>query len=65
MSEAIAFDTHGFVKNPTQNGFTTEKAVALIQRDIAEVEAALLKWMNVALIAQSRLVVGLVVSFVR
>lgn len=36
MSEAIAFDTHGFVKNPTQNGFTTEKAVALIQRDIAD-----------------------------
>lgn len=104
MSEAIAFDTHRFIKNLTDHGFTEEQAevlaneqvnllngnlatkteikslrqatktdIALIQRDIevlrketkadiAKLKADLLKWMFGALIAQSGVIVTLVVA---
>ena len=116
MSEAIAFDTHRFVKRLTRTGFTEEQAEALadeqvallnsnlatkenllrlegaqkqqlaeheattdqtiqeIKRDIqelkgsqerqmAELKADLLKWMIGALIAQTGVIVGLVLGF--
>ena len=34
MSEAIAFDTHRFVKNLTQNGFTEKQAEALANEQV-------------------------------
>lgn len=34
MSEAIAFDTHRFVKNLTQNGFTGKQAEALANEQV-------------------------------
>ncbi|MDE0155006.1 MAG: DUF1640 domain-containing protein [Gammaproteobacteria bacterium] len=34
MSEAIAFDTHRFVKNLTQNGFTEKQAEALATEQV-------------------------------
>ncbi len=43
MAEAIAFDTHRFVKHLTENGVTGQQAE--VQRDIAEVKSDLLKWM--------------------
>ena len=73
MSEAIAFDTHRFVKRLTDCGFTEQQAetladehVALLnanlatKTDIAEVKADLLKWMIGLLIAQGGLIVALV-----
>ncbi len=70
MSEAIAFDTHRFVKHLTENGFTeqvsllnsnlaTQADIVAIQRDIAEVKSDLLKWMVGALIAQGGVIVTL------
>ena len=35
MSEAIAFDTHKFVKHLTQNGFTEQQAEALANEQVA------------------------------
>ena len=46
MSEAIAFDTHRFVKNLTASGFT-------------EAQADLSKWMVGALTAHAALIAGL------
>ena len=73
MSEAIAFDTHRFVKRLTDCGFTEQQAetladehVALLnsnlatKADLAAVKAGLLKWLIGALIAQGGLIVGLV-----
>ena len=73
MSEAIAFDTHRFVKRLTDCGFTEQQAetladehVALLnsnlatKADLAAVKADLLKWLIGALIAQGGLIVGLV-----
>ena len=76
MTEAIAFDTHRFVKRLTESGFTEKQAdehVSLLnsnlatKADIAKVEARietvkadLLKWMFGALIAQGGLIVALV-----
>ena len=34
MSEAIAFDTHRFVKRLTENGFTEEQAEALANEQV-------------------------------
>ena len=34
MSDAIAFDTHRFVKNLTQNGFTEQQAEALANEQV-------------------------------
>ena len=76
MSEAIAFDTHRFVKRLTESGFT-EKHVALLNGNLATkadietlrqetraaietVKADLLKWLIGALIAQGSLIVALV-----
>ena len=73
MSEAIAFDTHRFVKRLTESGFTEMQAetladehVALLnsnlatKADLASVKADLLKWLIGALIAQGGLIVALV-----
>ena len=73
MSEAIAFDTHRFVKRLTESGFTEKQAetladehVALLnsnlatKADLASVKADLLKWLIGALIAQGGLIVALV-----
>ena len=73
MTEAIAFDTHRFVKRLTESGFTEQQAetladeqVALLnanlatKADLASVKADLLKWLIGALIAQGGLIVALV-----
>ncbi len=73
MSDAIAFDTHKFVKHLTEKGFTEEQAEALAveqvnllngnpatKTDIEALRADLLKWMFGALIAQGGLIVALV-----
>ena len=73
MTEAIAFDTHRFVKRLTESGFTekrprplAEEHVTLLnsnlttKADIAALKAELLKWMFGALIAQGGLIVALV-----
>ena len=108
MSEAIAFDTHRFVKRLTDNGFTEAQAEALadeqvnllnsnlatkqdllkleaatkqdllkleaatkqdlaelkgdLERQLAELKSDLLKWMVGAMIAQTGVIVGLVVG---
>ena len=109
MTEAIAFDTHRFVKHLTESGFTEQQAEALakeqvqllnsnlatkvdlqavkaalkadleavkaeLKADLAAVKAELevkiqaskvdlIKWMTMAMIAQSTLIVGLIVAF--
>lgn len=73
MSEAIAFDTHRFVKHLTDNGFTEKQAETLAEEhvallnanlatksDLEAVKADLLKWLIGALIAQGGLIVALV-----
>ncbi len=73
MSEAIAFDTHRFVKRLVETGFTEVQAEVLAdeqvnllngnlatKKDLLELKADLLKWMIGALIAQGGLVVALV-----
>ena len=35
MSEAIAFDTHRYVKRPTENGFTEKQAETLADEQVA------------------------------
>ena len=73
MIEAIAFDTHRFVKRLTESGFTERQAETLAEEhvallnanlatkaDLAAVKADLLKWLIGALIAQGGLVVALV-----
>ena len=73
MAQAIAFDTHRFVKRLTESGFTEKQAetladehVALLnanlatRADLAAVKADLLKWPVGALIAQGGLIVALV-----
>ncbi|MCY3819159.1 MAG: DUF1640 domain-containing protein [Gammaproteobacteria bacterium] len=73
MTEAIAFDTHRFVKRLTESGFTEKQAETLADEqisllnanlatkaDIADIKADLLKWLIGALIAQGGLVVALV-----
>ena len=72
-AQAIAFDTHRFVKRLTESGFTEKQAetlanerVALLnadlatKSDLAAVKADLLKWLVGALIAQGGLIVALV-----
>ncbi len=76
MSEAIAFDTHRFVKRLTKTGFTEAQAEALAdeqvtllngnlatKQNLLELKADLLKWMIGALIAQTGVIVGLVLGF--
>ena len=73
MSEAIAFDTHRFVKRLTETGFTEAQAEALAdeqvtllnsnlatKQDLEAVKADLMKWMIGALIAQGGVIVALV-----
>ena len=73
MSDAIAFDTHKFVKHLTEKGFTEEQAEALAieqvnllnsnlatKTDLEALKVELLKWMFGALIAQGGLIVALV-----
>lgn len=73
MSQAIAFDTHRFVKRLSENGFTERQAEVLADEqvqllnnnlatkaDLFRVRADLLKWMFGALIAQCGLIVALV-----
>lgn len=63
MSDAIAFDTHKFVKHLTEKGFTEEQAEALAnlatKTDLEALKAELLKWMFGALIAQCGLILAL------
>ena len=76
MSGAIAFDTHRFVKRLTQTGFTEAQAEALADEQVSllngnlatkqnllELKADLLKWIIGALIAQTGVIVGLVLGF--
>ena len=111
MSQAIAFDTHRFIKRLTQTGFTEAQAEALadeqvtllnsnlatkenllrlegvqkeqlaklegvqkeqltkvktdLERQLAELKADLLKWMIGALIAQTGLLAGLLLGFMK
>ena len=71
--DAIAFDTHRFVKRLTESGFTERQAETLAEEhvallnanlaakaDLAAVKADLLKWLIGALIAQGCLIVALV-----
>lgn len=73
MTEAIAFDTHRFVKRLTESGFTERQAETLAEEhvtllnanlatktDLAAVKAELLKWLIGALIAQGGLIVALI-----
>ncbi len=95
MNEAIAFDTHRFVENLTESGFTEQQTEALAKEQVqrlnsnlatkvdlqavkaelqaknetvrAELEAKiqaskvdLIKWIVMAMIAQSTLIVALV-----
>lgn len=73
MSEAIAFDTHRYVKKLTKKGFTEEQAEALAEEQIAmlnanlatkadleAVKTDLLKWLIGAMIAQGGLIVALI-----
>ena len=73
MAQAIAFDTHRFVKNLTACGFTEAQAEVLAHEhvqlldgnlatktDIAMVKADLLKWMVAALTTQTGLIAGLI-----
>lgn len=41
MSDAIAFDTHRFVKNLTENGFTEQQAEALAREQVLLLEGNL------------------------
>ena len=72
MSDAVAFDTHRFVKNLTASGFTEKQAEALANEqvqllnanlatkaDLMAVKGELLKWMVMAMIAQGGLIVAL------
>ncbi len=78
MTEAIAFDTHRFVKNLTSGGFTEKQAEVLADEqvrllngnlatktDIERVKADILKWMVTAMTAQTGLIAGLIVGLVR
>ena len=73
MTEAIAFDTHRFVKRLTGCGFTEQQAETLAEEhvtllnanlatkvNLAELRADLLKWMIALLIAQGGLIIALV-----
>ena len=73
MNEAIAFDTHRFVKRLSENGFTEQQAEVLADEqvqllnsnlatkaDLFSVKAELLKWVIGALIAQGGLIVALI-----
>ena len=78
MSEAIAFDTHRFVKNLTASGFTEAQAEALAyeqihlleanlatKADLSSVKADLLKWMVGSLTAHLAVVIAVVQFLVR
>ena len=78
MSEAIAFDTHRFVKNLMASGFTEAQAEALAHEqillleanlatkaDLSSVKADLLKWMVGALTAHLAVVIAVVQFLVR
>lgn len=78
MQGTAVFDTHRFVKNLAQNGFTERQAEVLAQEqvslldthlatkaDLETVKADLLKWMIGALIAQAGVIVALIVAFGR
>ncbi len=73
MSDAIAFDTHRFVKHLTGSGFTEQQAEALANEqaqllnsnlatkvDLEKVKVDLLKWMITAMFAQGTLIVGII-----
>jgi len=98
MNEAIAFDTHRFVENLTESGFTEQQTEALAKEQVqrlnsnlatkvdlqavkaelqaknetvraelgAKIQASkvdLIKWIVMAMIAQSTLIVALVKLF--
>lgn len=52
MSEAIAFDTHRFVKNLTDHGFTEEQAEVLANEQVNLLNSNLSTKTDVALIQQ-------------
>ncbi len=60
MSEAIAFDTHQFVKHLTANGFTEQQAEALAnEAKMAAIKSDLLKWIFGLVLSLAGLMVGL------
>ena len=78
MSEAIAFDTHRYVKRLTENGFTEKQAetladeqVALLnanlatKADLAALKAELIKWMFGGVFGGMVAMTGLFAAIVR
>ena len=73
MSEAIAFDTHRYVKRLTENGFTEKQAetladeqIALLnanlatKADLAALKAELIKWMFGGMVAMTGIFAAIV-----
>ena len=52
MSEAIAFDTHRFVKHLTENGFTEQQAEALADEQVSLLNSNLATQVDIAAIHQ-------------
>ena len=78
MSEAIAFDTHRYVKRLTENGFTEKQAETLAEEqaallngnlatkaDLAALKADLIKWMFGAVLGGMVAMMGLFAVIVR
>ena len=63
ISEAIAFDTHRFVKNLTASGFTETQAEALadegVRSEVQKARVGLARWMLTGWVAQSGLLATL------
>ena len=53
MSEAIAFDTHKFVKNLTQHGFTEEQAEVLANEQVNLLNSNLATKADIALVQRN------------
>ena len=52
MSEAIAFDTHRFVKHLTENGFTEQQAEVLVDEQVQLLNSNLATQADIAAIHQ-------------
>ena len=73
MSEAIAFDTHRYVKRLTESGFTEKQAETLAEEqvallnanlatkaDLAALKADLIKWMFGGMVAMTGIFAAIV-----
>ena len=78
MSEAIAFDTHRYVKHLTESGFTEKQAETLAEEqvallnanlatkaDLAALKADLIKWMFGAVLGGMVAMTGIFAAIVR